>query len=97
MKAIKFSQDVVPIGEFKSQSAQWLDRVRKSGQPIVITQNGKPAGILISPTEYDQMREQERFINSVKLGMADADEGRISSVSDLKTKLKQRRSSKAGV
>ncbi len=94
MKAVKFSEDIVPIGEFKSQSAQWLAKVRKSGQPIVITQNGKPAGILISPAEYDHMREKELFIKSVKEGLVDADDGRVIAISKVKAELNQRRKSK---
>lgn len=94
MKAVKFSEDIVPIGEFKSQSAQWLEKVRKSGQPIVITQNGKPAGVLISPAEYDLMREKELFMDSVQKGLADAEEGRVVTMSELRTKVDQRRKSK---
>ena len=49
MRSIRVSEDIVPIGEFKGQAAHWLRRVSETGQPVVITQNGKPAGVLLSP------------------------------------------------
>ena len=51
MKALKVSQDVVTLAEFKSQAATLLERVGNSSQQLMITQNGKPAGVLLSPAE----------------------------------------------
>jgi hypothetical protein len=34
---------------------------RRKRQPVIINQNGKPAGVLVSPTEYDRLTERERF------------------------------------
>ncbi len=31
MKAVQIAKDIVPIAEFKAQSASWLERVRASG------------------------------------------------------------------
>jgi hypothetical protein len=38
---------------------------------VVITRDGKPAGVLDSRTEYDRMTEKQRFLESVALGVAD--------------------------
>ncbi|MBK9040935.1 MAG: type II toxin-antitoxin system Phd/YefM family antitoxin [Bdellovibrionales bacterium] len=34
------------MAEFKSQAAALLDRINTASQPLLITQNGKPAGVL---------------------------------------------------
>ncbi len=39
---------------------------------MVITQNGRPAGVLLSPREYDRMQERQRFLESIAAGLADA-------------------------
>ena len=59
MKALKISKDVVTLAEFKSQAATLLERIGTSSQPLLITQNGKPAGVLLSPAEFDRIQEQE--------------------------------------
>ncbi|MCB9025594.1 MAG: type II toxin-antitoxin system Phd/YefM family antitoxin [Bdellovibrionaceae bacterium] len=77
MKALKISKDVVTLAEFKSQAASLLERIGSSSQPLLITQNGKPAGVLLSPAEFDRIQEQEssRFVISVNRGLQDADSG----------------------
>jgi prevent-host-death family protein len=90
MQPLKLSQDVVPIGEFKSNAADWLRRLKSDCAPVVITQNGRPAAVMISPAEYDRIRDQVRFLESVTAGLADADAGRTMSTPQLKKRLKSR-------
>ena len=91
MKEIIISEDVVPVGQFKAEMASWLKRVSKHHRQIMITQNGKPAGVLISPDDYDRIQETERFLRSVARGLADAEEGRTMSTKELRKRLAQRR------
>ena len=77
MKSTRFSEDVVPIGEFKAKAAAVLRRLREHRRPVVLTQNGRPAGVLISPEEFDRLAERERFIAAVEEGLADARAGRV--------------------
>ena len=92
MRAIKVAEDIVPVGEFKGKTARWLRHAAETGQPVIITQNGKPAGVLVSPTEYDRLTERERFLESVALGLADAEAGRIMETKELLRRLEKRRS-----
>ena len=79
MKALKISKDVVTLAEFKSQAATLLERIGASSQPLLITQNGKPAGVLLSPAEFDRIQEQEssRFVTAVNRELQDADTGKL--------------------
>ncbi len=89
MKALKISKDVVTLAEFKSQAATLLERIRTSSQPLLITQNGKPAGVLLSPAEFDRIQEQEssRFVTAVNRGLQDADAGKVLTTSQAKSRL----------
>lgn len=84
MKDIKVSEGVIPLGEFKAHAARYLKHL---DGPIIITQNGRPAGVLVSPGEYDRIREQQRFLESVAEGLADAQSGRVINTDELKTRL----------
>jgi prevent-host-death family protein len=94
MRALRVAEDIVPVGEFKGQAARWLRRAAETGQPIVITQNGRPAGVLVSPTEYDRLTERERFVESVAAGLADAQADRTMDSKQLRRQLHERRSAK---
>jgi len=53
----------------------------------VITQNGKPAGVLLSPAEFDRLVERERFLTDVAAGIADLDAGRTVTTKELERRL----------
>jgi prevent-host-death family protein len=76
-KAIVVSEDIVPLGEFKTQASRVISRLRSKKRPIVITQNGKPAAVLLEPAEFDRLREQEVFVAAVREGLAGSEAGRV--------------------
>ncbi|MGK5089909.1 type II toxin-antitoxin system Phd/YefM family antitoxin [Bdellovibrionota bacterium FG-2] len=90
LKAIQLSTDLVTVAEFKDHAGAYLDRVQSSGHPIVITKNGKAAGVIVSPEEYDRIYS-ERFMASVAKGVADGDAGRVVSTEELERQLAKRR------
>lgn len=87
MKPLRISQDIVPMAEFKGRAAHWFRRMAENNQPVVITQNGKPAGVLLSPTEFDRLVERERLLTDVEAGVADLEAGRTLTTDELKRKL----------
>jgi len=84
MKDIRVAEGVVPLGEFKAHAARYLKQL---DGPVVITQHGRPAGVLVSPVEYDRIRDQERFFESLAAGLSDAQGGRIMDTAELQTRL----------
>jgi prevent-host-death family protein len=74
---LRVSEDIVPLGEFRSHTARVLGRMREQQRAVVITQNGRPAAVLVTPEEYDRLQEQGRFLAAVGEGKADADAGRV--------------------
>ncbi len=87
MKDLLVSEDIIPIGEFKKQASSLFRRVKDSQRPILITQNGSPVSVIISPEEYDEIRERARFIAAVEAGLADADAGRVLSSEEVDKEL----------
>jgi antitoxin YefM len=87
MKNILVSEDVVPIGEFKSHAAKWLAQLRETDHPLIITQNGRPAGVLLSPQEFDRFQRKMKFSDSISKGLEDLKAGRTLSTEELREKL----------
>jgi prevent-host-death family protein len=95
MKPMRVSEGIVPIGEFKAQAARWLRRLADDNQAVVITQNGRPAGVLISPADFDRLQDRQRFLESVAAGLADAEAGRLMDTRELSRKLTEARRSRS--
>ncbi len=90
MKPIRVAEDIVPVSEFKAQAAEWLRRVTTTGQPLVITHNGRPAGVLLSPEAFDRLAERARFVDAVQEGMDDSEAGRVTDQATVAAEMKRR-------
>jgi len=83
MKPLNISQDIISLSDFKSKASKMLHNVQTSHRPLVITQNGKAAGVLISPSDFDLLTEQANFVDAVNRGLSDIEHGRILPDEDL--------------
>jgi len=92
MKDILISNDIIPVGQFKSGLAKYLKEVQEKQNSLVITQNGKPAGVLISPIAFDELQQTRNFINSISRGLSESEKRDVLSTSELKTELSRLRS-----
>jgi len=90
LRVVRIADDIVPVSDFKAQAAELLRRVGDTGQPLVITQNGKAAGVLLSPAEFDRLNERARFVAAVEEGLADDDAGRVRGHDEVAARLKAR-------
>ncbi len=79
MRVLKIAQDFVPVSELKAEAAECLRRLAETDAPIVVTQHGRPAGVLLSPRAFDELTDRGRFMDVVNRGMADAVAGRVQS------------------
>jgi len=91
MNRLSVSDGIIPIGEFKTGLSKWIKKVQNTGTPLVITQNGRPAGVLISPFEYDDIVYKRTFYDSINRGVSDIEKGDIFSTKELKEELKKRK------
>jgi prevent-host-death family protein len=87
MKALQISEDVLPIGEFKTHASRVLRRLPDSKRPVVITQNGRPAAVLITPEDFDALHERELFEGAVRAGLADVEAGRLLDPDEVRRRL----------
>jgi len=94
VKEVQVFDGIVPLGEFKAQAAKLLKRLGESGEPMVITQNGRPAGVLVSPREFDRIQERQRFLESIAAGLAD-EAGKVTGTAELKKRLRAWRAERA--
>jgi prevent-host-death family protein len=46
-------ETIVPITDLQSRSRELVEQVKKTGDPIVVTQRGRPAAMLVSFEAYE--------------------------------------------
>lgn len=87
MKPINISQNIVSLSDFKNKASRMIHEVQRSHRPLVITQNGKAAAVVLSPADFDLLSEQVRFVEAVQRGLADVQNGRVLPDEDLDKEL----------
>ena len=53
---------IVPVTDLRSDAAAVLERVRKSSQPVVITQRGRAAAVLVSAESYERSEHERQIL-----------------------------------
>lgn len=77
MRDVNVSAGIVPLGEFKIRASKIIKDIAGSDEPLVITQNGRPAAVLMSPAAFQEMRDQQEFLQAVAEGVADSEAGHV--------------------
>ena len=95
MKNISIANDIIPVGQFKTNLAKYLKEIQLDKSSLIITQNGKPAGVLISPKEFDKLRETKSFIEAISRGLSDSENGNLFTTKQLKSQLKKHRADRS--
>jgi prevent-host-death family protein len=70
------AEDIIPIAELKANMSEIVRGLDERPRPLVVTLNGKPAAVVMSPREYDLLSYRARFVEAVSGGLADAQAGR---------------------
>lgn len=76
MKRPAISEDLVPVNEFRSNMASYLQKLAESGRPVVLTQRGRAAAVLIDPAMMDEFEESREVVRKVVRGLEDGVAGR---------------------
>ena len=61
MKPLRITDNLLSISDFKPRASEIMGNL--THQPLVITQNGKAAGVLMSPSAYDSLMASEQSFN----------------------------------
>lgn len=89
MKRLSMSEDLVPVKEFRSNLAAWFRKAMETGRPVIVTQHGKAAAVVMSPKAIDELREENEFMRAVVKGLRALDEGRIVDDDDVWSEVDQ--------
>jgi prevent-host-death family protein len=54
--------DIVPITDLRQDAAAALKRVKSSRQPVVITQRGRAAAVLLSLESYERSERERQLL-----------------------------------
>ena len=68
--------DIIPITDLRQDAAAALKRVKSSRQPVVITQRGRAAAVLLSLEAYERSEHERQLLRALARGEQEIKAGR---------------------
>ena len=82
MTIIRVMSETMPLAAVKAHFSEVADRVQKQQERIMVTRNGRPAVVLISPDDLESLEEtlailsDARLMAKIRKGLAEAKAGK---------------------
>lgn len=85
-----FTKNVEPVTTLKTRSSELIKRAQESGQPVIITQNGKPTAVLQDVESFQKQRDTLLLLQALVQGDVDYREGRSLTHGQAKARLSKK-------
>lgn len=82
---LNLTRDINSLSNFKRDTSRFIDQMKETGNPVVLTVNGKAELIVQDAESYQKLLDRlDRLeaIAGIKQGLADVNAGRTQSLDD---------------
>ena len=86
---ISISKDIEPLSEFRKKSADFIKRLKKEKQPIILTQHGKSAAVLMDVSEYERFTKKMEMLEDLLEAKQQVDQGKTYSMKEAKERIEK--------
>ena len=83
----KFSEDVIPLTDLKTNPGRVVKQVSDTHRPVLITSRGHGVAVVQSVADFEQTEEDRAFMRAVVEGLADLEAGREVSLAEARKRL----------
>lgn len=84
---VKFSEDVIPLGDLKVNPGKVVRRADETGRPVLLTSHGRGVAVVQGLSDFEAAQEEREFMRAVVVGLADIEAGRVLPLEDVKRRL----------
>ena len=86
MYNFKANEDILPLSEFRAGLAGYITQTRETGRPIIVTQNGRTAGVFVNASTWDEIQEKLEKMEAYEdllVAEGEADRGEVYTASEV--------------
>lgn len=69
-------QNIQPLSYFRANAHAVMKEIRETGTPVVLTQNGVAAGVVVSPQDWEATQESLAMLRMVAIRKQEIHAGR---------------------
>jgi len=83
------SKDIEPLSEFRKKSADFIKRLKREKQPIILTQHGKSAAVLVDVSEYERFTRKLEMLEDLLEAKQQVEQGKTHSMAEAKERIEK--------
>ncbi len=87
MRRLRVDQDIRSMSEFRSGIASFIKQVHDTKRPLIITQHGKGAAVLLDVAEYETMQEKIELLKDIQTSLEQLENGEGFTHEDAKSQI----------
>ncbi len=72
----RLDKDIKPLSEFRANVATLVRRIRRTKRPLVLTQRGQSAAVVMDVSEYEGLLEEVETLRDINLAEKQIAQGR---------------------
>ena len=76
MHRIQLDRDIQSVTEFRAHAKNYINQVKQTKRPLVLTQHGKSSAVLLDVTEYEKLLDKLELIQDIRTAQKDISEGK---------------------
>jgi len=84
---IKFSEDLVPLTDLKTNPGRVVKHATEVHRPVLLTNRGRGVAVVQSVSDYEKAEEERVFMRAVVAGLADLEAGHEVSLDEARVRL----------
>ena len=91
---LDIGKDIHSLSDFKRNTSEFLERMRDSGHPLVLTINGRAELVVQDAAAYQKLLErvdQMEALEGIKRGLADVEAGRVTPLKKFEKEFRAKR------
>lgn len=89
MNTISLTEDVQPLSEFRKRSAEFIKRIKDDRQPILLTQHGKSAAVLMDVSEFERMNQKIELLEGILEAKTQVERGETYTLEEARERLEK--------
>lgn len=90
MKKLRIDQDIKPLSEVRKGMAAYIKQIHETQRPLIITQRGKSAAVLIDAQVFEEMHEKIELLSDIQSSLNQLGKGKGINHNDAKNILLER-------
>lgn len=91
---LDLSKDIRSLSDFKRNTGEFVNRMRGSGHPLILTINGKAELVVQDAASYQKLLDridQTEALEGIERGLADVKAGRVTPLKQFEQKFRANR------